>query len=77
MWEDKAGLIRACLERCVPGTTNLDGSLSYRAGDLTAIPKMSIAKLNAWLDQRCEGTQPPKNSGQTCCKLYLCSFFYP
>jgi hypothetical protein len=57
-WEDKAGLIRACLERCVPGTTNLDGSLSYRAGDLTAIPKMSIAKLNAWLDQRCEGIPP-------------------
>jgi hypothetical protein len=55
MWEDKAGLQRACLERCVPGVTNLDGSLSYRPADLTAIPKMSIAKLNAWLDQRCEG----------------------
>ena len=58
MWEDKAGLQRACLERCVPGVTNLDGSLSYRAGDLTAIPKMSIAKLNAWLDRRCDGITP-------------------
>ncbi len=46
MREDKAGLVRACLERCVPGVTNLDGSLSYRAGDLTAIPKMSIPKLS-------------------------------
>ena len=58
MWEDKAALERACLERCVPGVTNLDGRLSYRPGDLTAIPKMSIAKLNAWLDQRCEGITP-------------------
>jgi hypothetical protein len=58
MWEDKAALQRACLERCVPGVTNLDGRLSYRPGDLTAIPKMSIAKLNAWLDQRCEGITP-------------------
>ena len=58
IWEDKAGLVRACLERCVPGVTNLDGSLAYRAGDLTKIPKMSIPKLNAWLDQRCEGITP-------------------
>ena len=58
MWEDKAALQRACLERCVPGVRNLDGRLSYRPGDLTAIPKMSIPKLNAWLDQRCEGITP-------------------
>jgi hypothetical protein len=69
IWEDLAGLRRACLERCVPGVTNLDGRLSFKQSDLTAIPRMTVAQCNAWLDQRCEGTPPPKNSVQTCCKL--------
>jgi hypothetical protein len=55
LWEDLTGLRRACLERCVPGSTNLDGSLAFKQSDLTAIPRMIVAKCNAWLDQRCEG----------------------
>ena len=55
LWEDLAGLRRACLERCVPGSTNLDGSLAFKPADLTAIPKMSVAKCEAWLNQRCDG----------------------
>ena len=55
LWEDLTGLRRACLERCVPGSTNLDGSLAFKQSDLTVIPRMSVAKCNAWLDQRCEG----------------------
>ena len=77
MWEDKAGLQRACLERCVPGVTNLDGRLSYRPGDLTAIPKMTIPKLNAWLDQRCEGITPTtfhNNFNIVCVPLILFNF---
>ena len=77
MWEDKAGLQRACLERCVPGVTNLDGRLSYRPGDLTAIPKMTIPKLNAWLDQRCEGITPTtfhNNCNIVCVPLILFNF---
>ena len=58
IWEDLAGLRRACLDRCVPGSTNLDGSLAFKPADLHAIPKMSVAKCEAWLDQRCDGTPP-------------------
>ena len=57
-WEDLAGLRRACLERCVPGSTNLDGSLAFKPADLLAIPRMSVAKCEAWLDQRCDGILP-------------------
>ncbi len=55
IWEDLAGLRLACLKLCVPGATNLDGSSAFKESDLTAIPRMSVAKCNAWLDQRCDG----------------------
>ena len=55
LWEDLAGLQLACIERCVPGHTNLDGRLAYNPADLQKFPKMTIAQCNAWLDERCEG----------------------
>jgi hypothetical protein len=55
VWEDLTSLQQACLDRCVPGSTTLDGRLAYKPKDLEKIPKMTIAQCNAWLDQRCEG----------------------
>ena len=55
LWEDLAGLQLACIERCVPGHTNLDGRLAYNPADLNKFPTMTIAQCNAWLDARCEG----------------------
>jgi hypothetical protein len=56
LWEDLPGLRLACLERCVPGHTTLDGRLAYHENDLNKIPRMTIAQCMAWLDQRCEGS---------------------
>ena len=55
LWEDLAGLQLACIERCVPGHTNLDGRLAYNPADLNKFPTMTTAQCNAWLDARCEG----------------------
>jgi hypothetical protein len=55
VWENLTSLQRACLDRCVPGSTTLDGRPAYKPKDLEKIPKMTIAQCNAWLDQRCEG----------------------
>ena len=55
VWENLTSLQRACLDRCVPGSTTLDGRPAYKPKDLDKIPKMTIAQCNAWLDQRCEG----------------------
>jgi hypothetical protein len=66
VWEDLASLRLACLERCVPGSTTLDGRLAYKPKDLDKIPKMTVTQCNAWLDQRCEGTTFPSLSSTTC-----------
>ena len=55
VWENLTSLQRACLDRCVPGSTTLDVRPAYKPKDLEKIPKMTIAQCNAWLDQRCEG----------------------
>lgn len=55
VWADLPSLQQACLDRCVPGSTTLDGRSAYKPIDLEKIPKMTIAQCNAWLDQRCEG----------------------
>jgi hypothetical protein len=55
LWEDQAGLRLACIERCVPGHTDLDGRPAYKAGDIRKIGRMTIAACNAWLDRRCAG----------------------
>ncbi len=55
IWGDKAGLRLACIERCVPGHTNLDGRVAYNPRDLENIPKWTISQCNAWLDKRCSG----------------------
>ncbi len=59
MWENQAGLRLACLERCVPGCTDLDGRSAYKAGDIRKIGRMTIAACSAWLDRRCAGTPSP------------------
>ena len=55
IWEDLAALRLACLERCVPGLTTLDGLPAYKVEDLDRIPNMTIAQCNAWLNERFEG----------------------
>ena len=55
IWEDLAALRLACLERCVPGLTTLDGLPAYKVEDLERIPNMTIAQCNAWLNERFEG----------------------
>jgi len=60
LWEDLAGLRLACIERCVPGHTDLDGRPAYKAGDIGKIGRMTIAGCNAWLDRRCAGITTPR-----------------
>lgn len=55
IWGDKADLLLACIDRCVPGHTNLDGRVAYNPRDLENIPKWTISQCNAWLDKRCSG----------------------
>ncbi len=47
IWEDLTSLQQACLDRCVPGSTTLDGRYAYKPKDLEKIPKMTIAQCNA------------------------------